>query len=122
MIRLLLVLALVGATTPAPLSLEVWPRRAIGRADVRVLATVERHPDNRELAIVLDGPEYRAQHIQLNAHPDIEDQRLHERWFKYVAPGAYVVHSTVTRTGGRRFAASSAICLIDTDVICEEDR
>lgn len=105
--------------TAAPVHTEVIPRRAMGTSDVRVTSTVERHPDNRLLVIVLDGPQYMRQDIELNTDERYEDARLCVRWFKSVPTGRYVVIAQLFRVGGKSFRATSEFCLLGMNESCE---
>lgn len=70
----------------------------IGSDALRLLATVERHADNRRLRVVVDsGSFYRSSEIQIDG---IEAPRNHElRWQPFPA-GAYCIEATLVRVTG----------------------
>lgn len=116
---LVLASALALAFGPAPVSVAVYPRIAMGRRDVRVTATVERSDANRLLVLAIDGAERRRQDVQLNTEAEFEDPRVMARWFNGVPPGDYIVTADVLRADGSSRRATASFCLAGVEVSCQ---
>lgn len=108
----------VGMTGKAPIRVDVSPRRSMGTKRIRVTTFIEPNPDNRSLVIVLDGPTYFRQDIELNTVTN-DDTRTFTRWFDKVPPGRYAVTSHLVRVGGKSVMASTEFCLIGMFENCQ---
>ena len=112
-------MALTAAFAGAPIRVDVAPRVAMGTQDVRVTTRVDRHRDNRRLIVVIDGPQFMRQDLELNADPASDDPRMHVRWFKSVPPGRYTVTSTLARADGSAVRSTTEFCLVGPEESCQ---
>ena len=71
------------------LSIEVNPRACFSPCEFRAQVRVERHPDNRQLVIRAESPQY---YSSTTKYLDGEtDAVLHEQFFRNVPAGTYLV-------------------------------
>jgi hypothetical protein len=90
----------VEEATKSTAQLQVrFSRFSNASESLHLVATVERHADNRALRVVIDSAGfYRSSQLQLDG---LESPRLHElRWRSFPA-GEYCVETIVVKAGGR---------------------
>lgn len=83
---------------PKALELRVTPRAAQSPATIRVTATVERDPKNREITIVADsGSFFRSSSTELEG---ADAPKSYTRVFANLPPGTYDITAKVERNDG----------------------
>jgi hypothetical protein len=104
----------LAPTTP-DLSLRITPRFALSRTDVRMVVRMRRHPANRRLLLILDGPRYNRVDIELEGEDAAE---IIERFWLQVREGEYRVRAVLERAGGRTVVAEEALCVAGITTEC----
>jgi hypothetical protein len=104
----------LAPTTP-DLSLRITPKFALTRTDVRMVVRMKRHPDNRRLVLILDGPRYNRIDLELEGEDAAE---IIERFWLQVREGQYAVKAVLERAGGRVVVAEEALCVAGITTEC----
>jgi hypothetical protein len=114
-IAVALAVAASGATAPdasEPLELFVQPIVTPAPGAVRVVVTVDRHPDNRALVIEADSPAFfRSSLRQLEGEADA---RTHTVLLKSLPAGVYTITARLTGTSGSRAVDKCIVEVVGT--------
>jgi hypothetical protein len=81
------------------LTLRVFPRMAHAPADLLILVSVERRPENRHLIVSAESPDFfRSSEIDLDGE---DSARVTSISFRSLPPGAYSIHASLIGANGR---------------------
>lgn len=98
------------ARGPETLRLSVMPRIATAPATVKVIAQIDRDPDNRLLVVEADSGEYfRSSAIQLDG---VDAARSHELWFRGLPPGDYEITAAVEDDHGKTIRVTTTATIL----------
>jgi hypothetical protein len=97
----------MGGMAEESVSVSVRPSAAFAPAAIRILATVERNPENRFLIVTAESEEYvRSSSVQLDGELGA---RVHQFLFDQLPAGVYRITATVERAGGHDVLAKQEL-------------
>jgi hypothetical protein len=87
----------------------------VGSEALRLLATVERHADNRRLRVVVDsGTFYRSSEIQIDG---MQAPRNYELRWQSFPPGAYCIEATLVRATGEFLTSRRSYRVVGLEMV-----
>lgn len=110
---LVLALSVTNGQAESPIRVQVQPKIAQAPSDVHVRIWVERQPANRELVLLIDGPNYsRTSSYQLDGEAA---PRVWDVWRQQLPCGAYQVVAQVRRNDGSSNLARDTLRIVGFD-------
>lgn len=91
----------------APMAVQVSPHVCLAPCEVRIVVTIEPHPDNRKFTVELAGPMYQATEHQLDG--DDEPRTQPPIWFKGLVAGDYDIVAKVYQSLGQSGSAATMV-------------